>query len=482
MNITVDKNLKTPLYWQIAGQIKEKILSGEMGDGAYLPSERRMANFLGVHRNTIIKAYGELKGQELIESVVGVGYRVTLKETATERSIRPVNWGHVIKDEYIDIEDTFDNIFQRFGTEGEISLSVGMPPNLYKDSDIANYLTAVLSENKTKPTYLTPYQGDEELRNNIIAYLRNKGIRVTGKQVQVLSETNQAFDFIITAMLKPGDKVIIEEPVSPDVYRILELAGCKAITIPVDEDGMICDNLEAVIEAHHPKFIYVNSSFHDPTGATLSMERREKLIELSNTYRLPIVEEDAASELYFGERQTPTLKSMDKNNNVIYIYSFALTFIPGISLAFVAGSETLIKSLSYLVSVRMMNLDWITQKIISKCMGDGMYLRKAREIAAQNKVRMEAVCHALDGLKHLGVEYKKPSGGVYVWCKLPTHIDSKKLMLQCRHEGVLFLHGEPFYPHKNGGKDHLRINYSYESLDRIEAGMRIFCELVKKYT
>lgn len=100
---------------------------------------------------------------------------------------------------------------------------------------------------------------------------------------------------------------------------------------------MICDNLEALIETHRPKFIYVNSSYHDPTGNILSVERRRKLLELSNRYRLPIIEEDAASELSFEEKFLPTIKSMDRSENVIYIYSFALTFIPGHVHGFCSG-------------------------------------------------------------------------------------------------------------------------------------------------
>ena len=115
------------------------------------------------------------------------------------------------------------------------------------------------------------------MRHKIIAYLRTKGIKAGLNQVQILSETNQALDFIVTSLLNPGDRVITEEPVSPDVYRVIELAGGRPVTVPVDENGMICDNLEALIETHRPKFIYVNSSYHDPTGNILSVERRRKL-------------------------------------------------------------------------------------------------------------------------------------------------------------------------------------------------------------
>lgn len=375
MQVVVDRESRTPIYWQIADQIKEKIISGQMPDGFVLPSERAFAQMLGVHRNTIIKAYTALKDEEIVESVRGVGYRVAYQsKDFYEPDVRKkVNWSAVIKDEYQDMERTFDEIFQRSSDANNISFATGLPPAVYDEANLAADFAAILNEQGGKSSFLTPYQGDLELRQRVISYLRTKGIKAGLNQVQILSETNQALDFIVTAMLKEGDRVIVEEPVSPDVYRVIKLAGCKAVTVPVDQDGIVCDHLEALIETHRPKFIYVNSSYHDPTGNILSVERRKKLLEISNRYRLPIVEEDAASELAFEDDVMPTLKAMDRSENVIYIYSFSLTFIPGLSMAFVVAPEKLIKSLSYLVSIRVMTLDWITQKLLAKYITSGKF-------------------------------------------------------------------------------------------------------------
>ncbi len=482
MRILIDKNVRTPLYWQISDQIKEKIISGQLPCGAILPSERALSQLLHVHRNTVIKAYSHLKDEELVESVRGVGYRVTYesKGDAEPDVRRKVNWSTIIKDEYQDMERTFDKIFQRFSEANNISFSTGMPPAIYNVEDLASDMASILTEQGRKQSFLTPYQGDMTLRQQIISYLRTKGIKAGINQVQILSETNQALDFIITAILKEGDKVIIEEPVSPDVYRVIELAGCKAVTVPIDENGILCDNLEALIEIHKPKFIYVNSSFHDPTGNVLSVERRKKLLEISNRYRLPIVEEDAASELSFDSTVMPTLKSMDRSENVIYIYSFSLTFIPGLSLAFVVAPEKLIKSLSYLVSIRIMSLDWMTQKLLAKYITEGKYYENAKRIAALNRQKCDLMCRFLDRLAPLGVDYQRPRGGVYIWCRLPAHIDNKLVVAECAKRGISVIPGEIFYPNRNGGQNHIRLNYSYETIPRIKLGMENFIDILTR--
>lgn len=482
MRITVNKNLRNPLYWQISDQIKLLIINGQLVDGAILPSERALAKSLDVHRNTVMKAYSLLKDQELIDSFQGVGYKVTYKpaEEYEDDVRRMVNWSHIIKDEYLDMEWTFDDIFLRFTEENNISLSTGMAPVINDEEEIGADIASILHEQGKRPFYLSPYQGDLTLRQQIRAYLRTKGIRAETSQIQILSETNQALDFIVTALLNPGDSVIVEEPVSPDVYRVIELAGCKAVTVPVDRDGMICDSLEALIETHGPKFIYVNSSYHDPTGNILSIERRKKLLELSNRYRLPIVEEDAASELSFEEVIPPTIKSMDRSENVIYIYSFSLTFIPGLSMAFVVAPHKLIKSLSYLVSVRIVALDWIAQKLLARYIIDGRYHNNVGEIAKLNKEKRDLMCGYLDRLSDKGVVYEKPRGGVYVWCKLPNGVDSKIVVREALKRGISVIPGEIFFPSRNGGREYIRLNYSYETKERLKLGMENLIDILEQ--
>ena len=227
-------------------------------------------------------------------------------------------------------------------------------------------------------------------------------MKASSGEIQILSETNQALDFIVTLLVKPGDSVVMEEPVHPDMYRVMELAGARILTVPVDEDGMNCDVLESLLTQTRPRLIFVNSSFHDPTGCILSLERRKKLVELSSRYRIPIVEEDAASELVYDGDKLPPIKAFDTTGNVIYIYSFSLTFIPGLSLAFVTGNRDFVRALSYLVSVRLMASDWMTQKLLGMYLDDGSYyssLATFREIYSGNR---DLVCQKLDALAHLG--------------------------------------------------------------------------------
>ena len=274
--------------------------------------------------------------------------------------------------------------------------------------------------------------------------------------------------------MKPGDTVVMEEPVHPDMSRAMELAGAKILTVPVDQDGMRVDLLEKLILHKHPRFIFVNSSFHDPTGYILSLERRKKIIEISNTYRVPIVEEDAASELVYEGEKLPPIKAFDTLENVIYIYSFSLTFVTGLSIAVVAANADVIRSLSYLVSVRLMASDWMTQKLLGRYLDDGTYYKALDEFRASYRRKQRLVCEKLDEMAALGVSYERPRGGVYIWCRLPDGVDSKRFINRAYNMGLILIPGYVFYPFKNGGRNYVRINYSYESDERLLAGMEVF--------
>lgn len=488
MDLKLDKQSKIPVYLQIADQIRVRILNGALPGGSVLPSERGLAQILGVHRNTVVKAYGELKSDAWIESRQGIGYVVTLQQAAkageadgSERSGKRVNWIGEIKTRYLDMEKTFDDLFQRYTDTSRYSLGSGLSASeVFSPARVAQDIASLVTGEGKCQYFYSPYRGDRFLRQKLVSFLSTKGIHASTGEIQIMSETNQALDFIVTLLVQPGDTVLMEEPVHPDMYRAMELAGARVISVPVDEDGLRCDLLEPLVIQKKPKLIFVNSSFHDPTGNILSLERRRKIIEISNAYRVPIVEEDAASELVYEGEKLPPIKAFDTLENVIYIYSFSLTFVPGLSLAFVVANADVIRSLSYLVSVRLMASDWLSQKLMSKYLGDGSYYRALDEFCALYGKKQRIVCQKLDEMADWGVFYRRPRGGVYIWCALPEGVDSKEFIKRAYNRGLTLIPGYVFYPQKNGGRDHVRINYSYETEERLCAGMDIFRQTLEE--
>ena len=442
-----------------------------------------LAKHLNVHRNTIIKAYMELKAEDFIASSRGIGYMISYKNGFAEetKGNDVISWSSLIKDEYLDLKITFDDLFSKSYTSNNISFAGGIASaEEYGKEELALILNDIITSDNNEAYSFTPYQGNQNLRQNIAYLMLNKGIKAKPGEIQILQETNQALDYLAALLIKPGDVVIVEEPVSPDVYRTFALAGGKVVTVPIDEEGILCDSLEPMIIKYNPKFIYVNPDFQNPTGVAMSLNRRKALLILSHKYKLPIIEEDASSEIRFEGVRIPSLKALDKGNNVIFIYSFALTFAPGIRMAFVLADKTLIKSLSYIVSIRLISLDSISQKMLSSYIEKGIYQRNLRNISADYMEKRDLMCACLEEARKLGLDFHKPAGGVYLWCKLSPEIDYHRLYVKAVEKGISYIPGNVFYLKGSKGDNYIRLNFSYPSKLQIVKGIEILTEAMRE--
>jgi len=482
MNIRINRKEKTPIYLQISSQIKKLIFSGTLVDGYAMPSERNLAKQLEVHRNTIVRAYSELRDEGLLISYQGQGYRVSYGRRFYGMIKKPVNWQGLMKERYARVESDFDDLFSKSYDARNISFGGGMAAKEpYSAEEMASVFEKVLTEGRDKAYFYTPYQGNLELRKEIVTFLASKGISAGSGNLQIFSENNQALDFLMTLMLSNGDRVITAETLSPDVYRTIQMAGGEIVTVPVDENGLMCDELEAVIQKEDPQFIYVDSSFHNPTGAVLSVERREKLLTLSYKYRIPIIEEDQGSELYYDIGEIPSIKSMDTGNNVIYMYSCSLTMMPGIGISFVLADREVIQRLSKMVSMRVAALDWTPQMLLLEYMKRGLFkerLEVFRSICRKKRDLMYGYIEKLS--EEMDVVCRKPEGGVFLWIRLPDGMDGRILLKEVEKEGVTFIPGYVFYLKKGMGKNYIRLNYSYPSEDEIVRGMDLLSRTMKQ--
>ena len=470
MKIRINRMEKTPIYLQISSQIRSLIFGGTLVDGYAMPSERKLAEQLGVHRNTIVRAYQ------------GQGYRVSYGSRFYGMVKKAVNWQGLMKERYARVESDFDDIFSKSYDARNISFGGGMAAREpYPPEEMASVFEKVLTDGREKAYYYTPYQGNLELRKEITAFLASKGISASPGNLQIFSENNQTLDFLMTLMLSSGDRVITAESLSPDVYRTIQMAGGEIVTVPVDECGMMCDELESVIQKENPQFIYVDSSFHNPTGAVLSVERREKLLTLSYKYRIPIIEEDQGSELYYDTGEIPSIKSMDTGNNVIYMYSCSLTMMPGIGISFVLADRDVIHRLSKMVSMRVASLDWSPQVLLLEYMKRGLFeerLEIFRRICRKKRDIMYGYIEELSA--EMDLVCRKPKGGVFLWVRLPDGMDGRRLLKEAEKEGVTFIPGYVFYLKKGMGRNYIRLNYSYPSEEEISSGMKILTGIMKR--
>lgn len=483
MKIKICRKNRTPLYLQIKNQIKEMILNGELINGFSLPSERELAKDLHVHRNTIIRAYQELKADGLVHSSKGQYYSVTYESVGStldmvvNKSI--LSWEHLIKDDAIDLNSLFDQLYEESTTSKGISFAGAVaPPDLHPVEQIRSIFAELIQSKDIDIFGYCSAQGVHSLRSNIAKLLKERQIKATPNEIHIVSETNQALDYIAKILINPEDVIIVEEPVGPAVYRFLKYHGAKIITVPMDENGMITDYLEKLILKYRPKLIYTFPTFHNPTGTVMSLARRYELLNYSYKYNIPIIEEDWLSDLRYEGPRIPPLKALDKNRHVIYLDSFTLTFAPGMTVGYVVAPQQIVERFNSLTSFNLMYVNNFNQYLMSDFLQKGYYHENVKRLCNYYRKKRDLLCAELDRAKEIGVSYIKPAGGVNIWCKLPDNINQNYLLMKATKMGVTFIPGFVFFPYGTKGDNYIRLCYAYPSTELIQKGISLLIQAV----
>lgn len=469
MKIAINRNSDTPIYIQIKNAIRQQILSGELPTGFKLPAERQISEELGVSRNTMVCAYQELIAEGLVVvSSKPKGYFVReVGKKVPERVFHPLS--KMIQYNYTEKENLFDDLFSQSNSMDLISFA-GININVPFEEEI---------EYSSKDFCKCDERESERLKQNICKLLRKQDIFATEKNVQLVSETTQVLEYIASLYLKEGDSVIVEEPVISDTVNVFRNKGIKVVCVKMNEDGMDLDDLQRLIAAYRPKFIYTMPNFHNPTGTVMSLANRVRLLEISNFSGVPIIEENSLRDFRYEGKELPSLYSLDKNEMVIYIDTFTLTFLPGNNTAFVVGPAEPIKMMGRLIVTSQMTIYKVSHAMLNRFIESGGFERRVKYLQEYCRQKRDHLCKELERLKRKGLSFKVPEGGLCVWCKLPNDVNEKKLFSIAREKGLLYMPGNVFFPYGYSGSGYIRLCFSNVSEEEIVKGVKILSESIE---
>lgn len=477
MKVSIDRKSRIPVYRQIADGIAEKIYSEELMPGYKLPAERKLAEELSVHRNTIIKAYDVLIDRELVTSSrqKPKGYFVKTPRDRSEFGKRFFPLEKAFRYEFRRAEKRFNDLFSQ--SEREDMISMG---GMVMDCDISpvRNMEPVVERifGRQDGKYSGFAEETEHLKENICRLLSDQNIYVTPKNVQILSETNQIIGYLMMLYLREGDCIITEAPLVPDNFSIFYNRGINIVTIPMESDGMRMDLLEDAIRLHRPKFIYTLPNYHNPTGITMSLEKRITLLKLANMYNVPIIEADYMRDFCYEDRRLPSLYTLDTNKMVIYLYSFTLSFPYMMKIGYTVGPSDFIDMLGYAISVDETVVSGVGQYFLNEYIDSGEYDKHIERIRQVYSKRLDVLCEELDKIKDRGISYTKPSGGLLLWCTLDEGISERELCKTAEEKGVLIMPGWVFYDEKNTAKGHVRLCFSSVKEDEIRRAVALIGE------
>jgi len=288
---------------------------------------------------------------------------------------------------------------------------------------------------------------------------------VAPDQVLATNGSMQAYAFLFQVLVEQGDVVVVEAPTYDRTLLALRQMGAEVLAIPLEADGIDVEALAQALEGGaRPKLAHVIPNFHNPAGCTLSLKKRERLIELAEQYDFVLFEDDPYVELRFAGEQLPTMLSMDQNGKVVYASSFSKTVCPGIRVGYLAGPAELIGQTRKLATSTYISPNMVAQSIVAEFCESGAIDRSIETVKNALRERLDVLCQALEA-ELPEAEFVVPEGGYFLWIDLPEGTDVARIAELAGERGVVFVKGVDFL--MEGGENSLRIAYSGVPADQI---------------
>ncbi len=476
MQIQLDRTIRTPLYRQLAAQLRRRILSGELPPGTRLPPERRLAAMLGVNRSTVVSAYRELAAEGLISGHVGRGTVVIdhRRTAVLERPASGVPWPQLFAPLASLLYDpALEDAALASSRPDVISFATGLPaPELYPIGTVRQLLDEALHREGPRLLQYCPSEGYPPLREAIAAWSQRWGIRCSPDQVLVVSGSQQGLYLIARALLEPGDLVAVEAPTYVGALQVFRAVGARLLPVPVDDYGMRVSVLEQALEHRRPKLIYTLPTFQNPSGTTLSLDRRQRLLELAARAGIPVVEDDPYRELWYEAPPPPPLAALDEGGVVISLTTISKILFPGFRIGWVLGPWPVIHQLALVKQLVDLDTNPLMQWAVWAFLQRDLLPPHLEALRAAYRERRDVLVAALRTELGAALRFRIPSGGLYLWGELAEGLRARDLLPEAAQQGVAFTPGESFFPDPTSGRAFLRLNFTYPAPATIVEGVR----------
>jgi len=360
-----------------------------------------------------------------------------------------------------------------------ISFAGGLPsPDVFPVEEFQEACNRVLREKSSLALQYGTTEGYLPLREMIARHTSRYGIEVTADNILITSGSQQALDLLGKIFINRGDRILVESPTYLGAMQAWDIYGAEYVTVPSDEYGIITDELEAALRTG-PKFIYVLPNFQNPTGVTIPLERRQRLVELADRYGVPIIEDDPYGQLRFEGSHIPPIVVIDEKlhpqqgyytGNVIYLSTFSKTLAPGLRLAWVIAPPEVIRKMVMAKQGTDLNTSTFNQIVAYEVGRAGFLDHHVEHICKVYHERRDAMLDALEEHMPEGVKWTRPQGGLFLWLTLPEHISSIDVFKDAIEQKVAFVPGASFYP-CGGGHNTMRLNFSYVNPETINEGI-----------
>lgn len=346
-------------------------------------------------------------------------------------------------------------LFKLLGKPGIISFAGGFPDSAMFDVDgIRAASNAALEHEPGAALQYGATEGYQPLREQLSAFMAGKGAQVAPEELIVTTGSQQALDLLGKTLVGPGDKVIVEGPTFLATIQCFRLYGAELVSAPIDGDGVQTDALERLIAEHKPKFVYLIPTFGNPSGATLTLERRKKVLELAVKYQTLVIEDDPYGDLYFGAPPPPSLLALSaqvpgSRELLVHCGSLSKVLSPGLRVGWMIAPAELLAKATMCKQFSDAHTSTFAQATAAQYLKAGRMPGTLAKVRAVYAERAQAMGDALRSELGGAIDFVQPQGGLFVWARLTgaggKPADGNAFAKRAIEEGVAFVPGAPFY-------------------------------------
>ncbi|MCW8379669.1 aminotransferase-like domain-containing protein [Streptomyces justiciae] len=354
-----------------------------------------------------------------------------------------------------------------------INFAGGLPaPELFDAEGIAAAFGAVLAEVPAQALQYSTTEGEPTLRAALAARMSVRGLPTAADDVLVTTGSQQALTLLATALVEPGDTVLVEEPCYLAALQVFGFAGARVLGVPGDADGPDPEALAELVVRERPKLLYTVPTFQNPTGRTVSAERRAAVAAVAARHGLWIVEDDPYGELRFeGERVPWIAAHAEAADRTVLLGSFSKVMAPGLRLGWLRAPAALRRACVVAKQAADLHTPTVNQLAAARYLADQDLDAHVARVAAVYGERRDAMLAGLADVLPEGASWQRPEGGMFLWVRLPSSYDTTTLLSEVVRHDVAYVPGAPFYA---GEPDRatLRLCFVTETPERIGEGLR----------
>lgn len=370
-----------------------------------------------------------------------------------------------------------------------ISLAGGLPsPDMFLKHEMRLVSGRILEENLETVMQYTAIKGEQVLLDAIVQFLARDNIQVTHENIVVTSSGQHGLDLIGRLFLNPGDVVLLDRPTFAGAIVAFQMQRPEFVGVDIEEDGSNVEGFRSRIEAlekegRKPKFIYVVPDFQNPSGITMSLEKRNALLDLSRDHNIPVLEDSPYRDFRYCGETIPSIYSLDQERgggNVIGLYTFSKLFCPGLRIGFNIGPSEVIEKMINIKEGNVLNTPKYNQDMCAAFlteMGMEEHIQKCRKYYGEKlKVFLSTMDECFP--EELGVTWTKPEGGLFLWVTVPEEIDTHELFYDAIKYKVAFVPGDVFFGENPPGNT-MRINFSFSSKKQLTAAVERLADCIR---